>query len=197
MAITIGFGTTNIISIPKSDLTLVSGTLYTLDSEWLWHAIRDLEDDSDGRWAPKVIRHSTEKTIDGLTYARFLEILPPYKIEIEDGQYGVKIEGSNNNFAADDILMRNQVSVSPQNSAGNTVPVQPVDFWTHTIENNLQAVEVMQIMLSVLAGKTVITNVTETGFTVAYRDQGDTKNRVVGEVVGTERTDISTDSDGD
>jgi len=56
----------------------------------------------------------------GVTYARVIEIINGYQIEFVDGQYTVRLAGSNNNFfdVENGILVQNQVQVISTNSAG-------------------------------------------------------------------------------
>jgi hypothetical protein len=64
--------------------------------------------------------HNTEVTVAGTTFARTIEIIAPYSITFEDGQYTVILKGSNNNIfdVVNGILNQNQVQVVPTNSAG-------------------------------------------------------------------------------
>jgi hypothetical protein len=78
--------------------------------------LRDLEDDPDGRPWPKTHTHNTEQTVAGIQLARVINILDPYTVTFEDGQYAVNLVGANSNVA--DKTNVNQVSVRPQNSAG-------------------------------------------------------------------------------
>lgn len=119
MALSIDYQTF-VILVPQSYLTFVSGTLYDLDVNQFRLDLKDLEDDSAGMPFPATHNHNTEVTIVGTTYARFVEILPPYSVEFEDGQYTVTLSGANNNIfdVAGGILVQNQVQVIPSNSAG-------------------------------------------------------------------------------
>lgn len=69
---------------------------------------------------PDTHRHNTAVTIAGITYARFIEIINGYSITFENGQYSVRLAGSNNNFfdVANGILNQNSVQIIPGNSAG-------------------------------------------------------------------------------
>jgi hypothetical protein len=128
MAITID-PATFIISVPKSFMTLVQSLpfeIYELDSNAFRNALNDWADSEDGMYMPDTNRHNTEVTIDGLTYARTIEILDPYSITFEDGQYQVNITGSNNNIHSKRNL--NQVSIVPHNSAG-LINVKVGDPW--------------------------------------------------------------------
>jgi len=114
---------TGVISVPKADLTLVSGTLYELDTDAFRLTLKDLEDDPAGMPWTKTHDHSAEFTVAGTTFARVIEIIPPYKVEFEDGQYSVRLTGSNNNIfdVENGILVQNQVQVISANSAGLAV----------------------------------------------------------------------------
>jgi hypothetical protein len=111
---------TKVISVPQADLTPVSGTLYTLDTDQFRLDVLALLDDEDYIWMPTAYTHNTEVTVAGVTYARTIEFINGYSIEFEDGQYTVRLEGSNNNIFSvqDGILVQNQVQVIPTNSAG-------------------------------------------------------------------------------
>ena len=130
MAITIDW-TTKVISVPQADLTLISGTLYELDTDWFRLQLKDIED-GEGMPFPDTHRHNTEVTVAGTTYARTIEIINGYSVEFEDGQYSVRLVGSNNNIfdVENGILVQNQVQVIPTNSAGLIVVTQqaPLDI---------------------------------------------------------------------
>ena len=116
MAITIDWGTL-VINIPQADLTLISGSTYSLDTEVKLRAdVNALLASEAGIVFDHAISHNTELTIGGVTYARTIEFINGYTITFEDLQYGVNLTGSNHNVA--DVVNRNQVSVLTQNSAG-------------------------------------------------------------------------------
>ena len=117
---------TYVVSVPQSDLTFVSGTLYNHDTDAFRLELKSWEDSEEGIHQPKTHDHNTEVVIGGITYARAIEILAPYTIEYEDGQYTVILQGSNNNIwdVAGGILVQNQVQIIPTNSAGLIVVTQ-------------------------------------------------------------------------
>ncbi len=80
------------------------------------NALKDLEDDPEGMVIPDTHRHSTESTLSGVTYARQVEILPPYTVEFENGMYQVECVGANHNIL--DRKVVNSVSLVIGNSAG-------------------------------------------------------------------------------
>jgi hypothetical protein len=125
MAISIDWGTKT-INIPKSYLSNITGSLYELDTETFREDLKALEDDPEGMPFPDTHQHYTEVTVAGVTYARFIIIINGYSITFEDGQYSVRLAGSNNNFfdVENGILNQNQVQVIPGNSAGLIKVVQ-------------------------------------------------------------------------
>jgi len=119
MAITVNWNT-KVISIPQSDLTLITGTLYEADTDVIRLALKALEA-GEGMPFVDTHRHNTEVTVAGVTFARSIEIINGYSIEFTpDAQYTVRLSGSNNNFfdVENGILVQNQVQVIAGNSAG-------------------------------------------------------------------------------
>lgn len=119
MAITIDSGT-GIINVPQADLTLVSGTLYELDTDWFRLQVKALEASENGMPFEDAHRHTTQVAVAGVTYARVVEILSPFSVQFEDGSYSVRLAGSNNNIfdVENGILVQNLVQVIANNSAG-------------------------------------------------------------------------------
>lgn len=107
---------TSVITIPQADLTPLGGSKYELNVDTFRLTLKNLEDDEGGIWQPDTHTHNTEVLLGGVTYARVVEILAPYTITFQDGQYSVNLVGANNNIA--DRLNLNQVSVRSNNSAG-------------------------------------------------------------------------------
>ncbi len=127
---------TKLISVPQADLTLVSGTLYTLDSDQFRKDVMTLLASQPYIWMDDAYTHNTEVTVAGTTYARTLEFINGYSIQFEDtgSQYSVRIEGSNNNIfdVENGILVPTSlVTVIPTNSAGlilNQTGILPGDI---------------------------------------------------------------------
>ena len=111
---------TKVINVPQADLTLITGTLYQLDTNWFRMQLKALEVTDYGIVHERTHKHNTEVTVAGVTYARTLEIINGYSITFESGSYSVRLVGSNNNFfdIENGILNQNQVQVIPTNSAG-------------------------------------------------------------------------------
>ena len=192
MAISVDWAT-QVISIPKSYLTLVSGTVYDLDTDLLFHDLKALEDDEEGIVFPDTLNHNSEVTVAGTTFAQVIEIINGYSVEFEDGAYSVRLAGSNNNIfdVGAGILVQNTVQVIAQNSGGLVVGVgaAPGDVWDVPVEGAYTAQEVMRLLAAALAGKTSIAAGTRT-----FRDLADTKDRLSVDVDGTgNRTSVTTD----
>jgi len=119
---------TLVITVPQSYLTLVSGTLYELDTDRFRLDLKDIEDNVEGMPFLDTHRHNTEVSVAGTTYARTLEIINGYSVEFENGAYSVRLAGSNNNIfdVESGILVQNNVQVISQNAAGLVV-TQSID----------------------------------------------------------------------
>ena len=115
MAISINWAT-KVINIPQDYLTDLGGGIFELNVNTFRLDLRDIEDNEDGIPFQYTHTHNTEVTLGGLTLSRVVEIIAPYTITFEDGQYAVNLVGANNNIA--DRTNVNQVSVRSNNSAG-------------------------------------------------------------------------------
>lgn len=115
MAVTIDWAS-GVISVNKIDMTMISATLYELDSDVFRKALNALQADVDGMPFLHTHNHSTIITVGGTTLARVIEIINGYTITFEDGQYAVTVVGANTNIA--DVMNLNQVSLRTNNSAG-------------------------------------------------------------------------------
>ena len=113
---------TKTFSVPQSDLTLIGGTLYEMDTNVDFrHKVNEIMAGEEGIVYEDPISHNTEYVVSGVTYARKIEMINSYKLQFTpDSQWSVRLAGSNNNLF--DIyggtLVQNQVQVIPQNSAG-------------------------------------------------------------------------------
>ena len=120
MALTID-PATKTITVPQGDLTLVSGTLYEMDTEQFRTDMNALMDDEDYIWMDDYATRNAPVTVAGTTFAQTIEIINVWSITFSpDSQWSVRLAGSNNNFfdVENSILNQNQVQVIAQNSAG-------------------------------------------------------------------------------
>ena len=110
-----------IFHVPRADMALIQSVpteIRECNLNWLRLQILALEDDPEAMTFPTVFRHFPEVTLGSLTFAKVMEMLEPYTITFEDGQYAVDLTGANSNFG--DRVNVNQVSVRSSNSAGMT-----------------------------------------------------------------------------
>lgn len=107
-----------LVTVPTSDLTLVSGTHYKLLMSNFLVEIRRLEAAFDGGlWAPQILEHTNPKLdFAGASYAGFDEIINGYTLVFTGVATRVDLIGSNTNII--DVLVVNGVSVVPNNSSG-------------------------------------------------------------------------------
>lgn len=152
MAISVDWALTKVIFVPKADTTLVSAgppEIRELNVDSFRLSLRDLEDDLDGRPWQKTHTHETESTLSGIVYARKVQILSPYTVEFEDGQYAVNLIGANHNIL--DVRVQNQVSLNVANSAGSTVPAVTEDTAVKLVKSLLN-----KLVTSQTEGKIII-----------------------------------------
>lgn len=111
---------THLITIPQTDLTFISGTLYQHDTDAFRLELKTWEATLVGMAHQKTNDHNTEVTIAGIIYARSINMLSPYTVEYENGFYSVILAGSNNNIwdIQSGLLFQNNVQVIPGNAAG-------------------------------------------------------------------------------
>lgn len=114
---------TKVFTIPQSDLSFVSGTLYSFDTNVQRQAMMALLASEPYAWMEDAFVHNTEVTVAGVTYARTLEMINGYSITLENtgSAYSVNFEGSNNNFFDIENSILNPtplVTVQSNNSAG-------------------------------------------------------------------------------
>jgi hypothetical protein len=65
--------------------------------------------------------------------------------------------------------------------------------WTEVIESGYTAAEILRLLAAVAAGKTTIDDLGGGFATVTFRDLADTKDRMVADMAGSERTDVTKD----
>lgn len=175
------------IYIPKADLTVVSAPYYyQLDIDWFRLQLRDLEDNEEESALMRTHNHVAPFVVGALTLARVVEILPPWQVEFEDGQYQVDAVGGNHNIG--DRKIFNQVGFNPNLSAGyisvtsgsgldagQDAKLTNINDLLNDIEGTYDHRDAMRLLLAVLVGK-----VTGAGTgTERFRDIADTKDRII------------------
>lgn len=113
---------TKTFAVPQADLTLVSGSLYEMNTEtYFRQGVHEIMASEEGIVFEDPIDHNTEYTVAGVTYARKIEMVNGYSLEFTpDSQWTVRYAGSNNNLfdVENGVLVQNQVQVISANSAG-------------------------------------------------------------------------------
>lgn len=154
---------TKVISVPQADLTLVSGTLYELDTNAFRKNVWDLLSSEAYIWMQPAFSHNTEVTIVGVTYARLIEFINGFSVTFQDtgAAYSVRLAGSNNNlFDIDSGILNptDRVTVIGQNSAGlqtvisgSGVTQQDKDdieaqIFAHNVEGTENFAQMMRLM---------------------------------------------------
>ena len=132
---------TKTVSVPQADITFVSGTFYTMDTNWFKNKLNEFLASEDGIFVEDIYKHNTESDpIAGTIYARLIQIINGWKVQFTpDAQWTVQLEGSNNDIwsVGDGILVQNQVQVIPTNSAGLIVGsgtgggLTAAEVWAH------------------------------------------------------------------
>lgn len=144
MAISVDWAGTQRIFVPRADMPViqVSPEVRQLDLDDFRLELKDLEANRvEGIVYPDTHRHVTEALLSGIPYARLVEILDPYTVEFEDGQYTVVLVGANTNLG--DVKVANQVSLTTNNSAG-LINLNPIlarllyqgEVWIDTLNGN-------------------------------------------------------------
>jgi hypothetical protein len=107
-----------LITIPQSDTTLRSGTIYEITVDRLWELLRDFSDEPQTMPYPKLYRRipatSATPAITDVDEKY-------YTCQFEDGLYSVEIMNGDSNFRV--VEVKNQVSVGTNNTAGFINPV--------------------------------------------------------------------------
>lgn len=118
MAISVNW-ITGEITVPKADMPViqVSPEIRSFDTAQFWLDLKDLEASADGMPWPDTQLNFPSYVISGFTYVQAFQIIAPYFVTFEDGQYGVALQNTNNNIL--DVATQNQVRIASQNSAGN------------------------------------------------------------------------------
>jgi len=154
---------TKVIYVPKSYLTLVSGSLYELDVNDFRLDLKNIEDSEEAMSFPDTHRHNTQVLLSGVTYARTLEIINGYTVEFEDGGYTVRCVGANHNIG--DVKVVNSVSLIIGNAAGLIATVSgsgvteqdKLDIadrvWSEEVEGTFTTAQMQRLMAAALAGK--------------------------------------------
>jgi len=102
-----------LITIPQSDLTLDTGTKYTLTVDTFWQLLRDYADSEEAIPYPIIYtRIPATASTPSITEVN----LDYYQLQFENGAYSVNIINGNTNIR--DVEVKNTVSVNTNNTTG-------------------------------------------------------------------------------
>lgn len=108
-----------VITIPLTDLTLLSVGKYELDLDEFRRKCRALEWSFEGLSYPEIVEFNTQVDTGDFTLASVILIVNGYTVTFEDGQYAVVFVGANTNLH--NFTNVNQVSIRTNNSGGLVV----------------------------------------------------------------------------
>lgn len=110
--------TTKVITVPLTDLTLVSGSNYTLDTGDFWIEMRRLEaSPSDGLWAEQAVEFVNTQVLSGITYSAIVKLINGYTWDTNTTNKNISLIGKNSNLL-DTFIPGNGISVLANNAAG-------------------------------------------------------------------------------
>ena len=107
-----------VITIPQSDLTLISGVNYSLDVADVHVEVNRMQSALDeGLWAPQVIEFYPTVTLSGIDKPPTVEFINDYTVEFGGSNYNVFLSGYDTNLI-DVLTPGNGISVLGNNSVG-------------------------------------------------------------------------------
>lgn len=113
--------TTKVITVPLTDLTLISGSNYSLDTGEFWIEMRRLEaSPSDGLWAEQAIEYVNTQTLSGIEYVAIVKVINGYTWDTDTTNKTISLLGGNSNLL-DVFIPGNGISVLANNSAGKQI----------------------------------------------------------------------------
>lgn len=105
---------TKIITVPKSELALISGTRYSITVDYWFQLLRELNASIQGV-IETVSIPLYENTSPTTTTPRITDVINGYTVVFEDGLYSVEFTDGNTNIR--EVEIKNQVSVGTNNTS--------------------------------------------------------------------------------
>ncbi len=106
---------TKVITIPKTELTLDTGTKYKLTVVYWFELLRELNGSVEGI-AETINSSLFNNTPPTTSTPRIVDVINGYTVQFEDGLYSVELTNGNTNYR--DVEIKNQVSVGTNNTTG-------------------------------------------------------------------------------
>ena len=111
MAITVDWPN-KFITVPKSELTLITGTRYKITVSYWWQLLREMNATEEGI----VFDTMYNSTAATSSTPQIVDLINGYTAEFEDGLYSVELIDGNSNWR--EIEVKNLVSVGTNNTTG-------------------------------------------------------------------------------
>lgn len=144
MAYTVNW-TAKVFTIPLSDLVLVSGVNYTLETDSVHKEIRRLEwEFADGLWAVDAVEFINTQVLSGIAYSPIIKMVNGYSWFVDASNINVSLIGSNSNLL-DVFIPGNGVSVLANNSGGKIVSGSGLSVAEQTQLRELHANEGLEV----------------------------------------------------
>jgi hypothetical protein len=109
---------TKIITVPLADLTLISGSNYSLNAGDFWIEMRRLEaSPGDGLWAEQAVEYVNTQVLSGITYSAIVKLINSYTWNTDTTNKNIFLIGFNSNLL-DVFIPGSGISVLANNSGG-------------------------------------------------------------------------------
>jgi len=109
---------TKVITVPLADLTLISGSNYSLNTGDFWIEMRRLEaSPSDGLWAEQTTEYVNTQLLSGITYSAIVKLINGYTWDTDTTDKNIFLVGFNSNLL-DVFIPGDGISVLANNSGG-------------------------------------------------------------------------------
>lgn len=144
---------TKVITIPLSELTLVSGTYYTLDVTYYFQLLRELNGSAEGisQTIGAPLYFNTSPTTGT---PRIVDVINGFTIQFENLQISVDFKNGNTNWRV--VEIRNDVSIGTDNVAAAVTPdlsELSTELWNTLLEGGFSAAEILRIIAAAAAGE--------------------------------------------
>lgn len=127
---------TKVITVPKTELTLVSGTYYTLEVVKWFQLLRELNGAQEGI-AETVHEPIYNNTPPTTSTPRIVDVINGYTCQIENGAYNLDFINGNTNWRQ--VEIKNEVGVGTNNTTGFIDP----KFLEHNLFNGGVTIDVV------------------------------------------------------
>jgi hypothetical protein len=138
---------TKVVTVPLADLTLISGSNYSLNTGDFWIEMRRLEaSPGDGLWAEQTVEYVNTQVLSGITYSAIVKLINGYTWDTDTTNKNIFLIGFNSNLL-DIFIPGNSISVLANNSGGKIDAggggggATAQEVWDHPFATTLTAEE--------------------------------------------------------